>query len=31
MAQQLFDMELEELIYSWRGFLWPDGEPAGWW
>ena len=31
MALELFGMELEELIYSWRGFLWPNGEPAGWW
>ena len=31
MAYELFDKELEELIYSWRGFLWPNGERLGWW
>ena len=31
MALELFGKELEELISSWRGFLWPNGEPEGWW
>lgn len=31
MALEIFGKELEELIYSWREFLWPNGEPAGWW
>jgi len=31
MAVEIFGKELEELMYSWRSFLWPGGEPAGWW
>ena len=31
MAAEIFGKELEELLYSWRGFLWPGGEPTGWW
>jgi len=30
-ALELFGYSLEELIYSWRTFLWPNGEPEGWW
>ena len=31
MAHDIFGRELEELMNSWREFLWPDGEPDGWW
>jgi len=30
-AVEIFERELDELIYSWRGFLWPNSEPADWW
>jgi len=31
MAIEIFGRELSELMYSWREFLWPNGEPVGWW
>ena len=31
MAVEIFGRELDELMYNWREFLWPNGEPAGWW
>ncbi|MCL2377858.1 MAG: hypothetical protein FWC77_01895 [Defluviitaleaceae bacterium] len=30
-AVEIFGKGLEELMYSWREFLWPNGEPADWW
>lgn len=30
-ALDIFGIELNDLIKSWRGFLWPNGEPEGWW
>jgi len=31
IAYDLFSISLADLINSWRGFLWPEGEPEGWW
>ncbi|MCL2404233.1 MAG: hypothetical protein FWC92_01670 [Defluviitaleaceae bacterium] len=31
MAIEIFGKELSDLIYNWRMFLWPNGEPTGWW
>ena len=31
MALEIFGTQLEELMYSWRDSLWPNGEPEGWW
>jgi len=31
IAYELFGAELEYLMNSWRDFLWPGGEPEGWW
>jgi len=31
MAYELFGEGLVDLMTSWRGFLWPTGEPEGWW
>jgi len=31
LAYILFGVELTELMDSWRRYLWPAGEPEGWW
>jgi len=31
IAYDIFGIELTDLMYSWRGFLWPSGEPEDWW
>jgi len=31
MAYELFGEDLNDLMASWRGYLWPSGEPEDWW
>ena len=31
LAYNTFGKTLEEIMYDWRNYLWPCGEPEGWW
>ena len=31
IAEEVFGKPLGEIILNWRAYLWPDGEPEGWW
>jgi len=31
IAKEIFGASLDDLLLSWRRFLWPTGEPADWW
>jgi len=31
IAYDVFGYELTDLMLSWRNYLWPNGEPIGWW